>query len=404
MDDIPANPDAVIAAERALANAFSPHAPINQARFFHGRRELVREVVDTVNTAGLHAVIYGERGVGKTSLANMIGEYLGGDTSVSRVICSQGDAFETVIRRALSAIKLAMQVPKLGFAAGTSSREFSLWDALPDPAELAADEAASLVAGLPFHLVIILDEFDRLPKSETVAFADFIKALSDRTANTTVVLVGVAEDINSLLASHASVERCLRQIHLPRMSEVELGEIIDNGLAEAGFTMESPKPRGRILAVSQGFPHYTHLLAQYAGRSALDKNRRVIDEMDVVTGMVRAVDRADQSTRDLYHRAVTGSRKDHLWREVVTACALATSDERGYFSSRDIQDALAELLNRPANQQAFTYHLAKLISPDHGPLLERIGAARRFRYRFVNPLMRPFILMKAINDGLLPSD
>ena len=107
-------------------------------------REQLQLVIEGAKNRGGtpdHILLSGPPGLGKTSLANMIGEYLGGDTSVSRVICSQGDAFETVIRRALSAIKLAMQVPKLGFAAGTSSREFSLWDALPDPAELAADEA-----------------------------------------------------------------------------------------------------------------------------------------------------------------------------------------------------------------------------------------------------------------------
>jgi transcriptional regulator with AAA-type ATPase domain len=55
--------------ERALNIAFSPHTPINKAQFFKGRTEQIRAVTDTIRTPGLHAAIYGERGVGKTSLA-----------------------------------------------------------------------------------------------------------------------------------------------------------------------------------------------------------------------------------------------------------------------------------------------------------------------------------------------
>ena len=115
--------------------------------------------------------------------------------------------------------------------------------------------------------MFVIDEFDRLAPSETDAFADLIKACSDRGVPATLVLVGVAEDIDALLHSHASVVRNLRQVHLPRMFDDEIGEIIDEGLAQAGFTIE-PEARQQVISVSQGFPHFTHLLAQSAGASS----------------------------------------------------------------------------------------------------------------------------------------
>jgi hypothetical protein len=48
------------------------------------------------------------------------------------------------------------------------------------------------------------------------------------------------------------------------------------------------------------------------------------------------------------------------------------------------------------------FHLGKLTDASHGPLLERIGPERRYRYRFINPMMRPFVYIKATTDGMIP--
>lgn len=387
--------------ERALNSAFSPHSPINESRLFAGRTSQIRAVVDTVQAQGLHAAIYGERGVGKTSLANTIKDYLRGVVGVSRVNCSQGDTFDAVIRRSLGGFQLSLTRPQAGFGDREAQVVQEVIGLLPHEETLSPDQVGDLLAQLPPYFVLVIDEFDRLEASQTSAFADFIKSLSDRGAPSTVVLVGVAENINDLIVSHASVERCLRQIPLQRMSDEELRSIVDIGLQTAGFVLSSTAPLRRIISVSQGFPHYTHLLAQSAARSALDSGRITITDDDVLAGMSEAVERADQTHRELYYRTTTATSKKNLWKEVVVACALAESDERGYFSSRGVQEKLSVILRRPVIQQTLAYHLGNLTDESRGPLLSRDGLPRRYRYRFLNPLMRPFITMKAMNDGIV---
>jgi len=51
---------------------FTPAAPIDAESLFAGRNTQIRQVVDAVIQKGQHAIIFGERGVGKTSLANII--------------------------------------------------------------------------------------------------------------------------------------------------------------------------------------------------------------------------------------------------------------------------------------------------------------------------------------------
>ncbi len=52
--------------------AFSPGAPVQERDLFAGRIEQLRALVDSVQQRGRHAIVFGERGVGKTSLANIL--------------------------------------------------------------------------------------------------------------------------------------------------------------------------------------------------------------------------------------------------------------------------------------------------------------------------------------------
>ena len=52
-----------------VAEAFRPSAPIDRRSLFSGRTDQIAELFSVVAQPGAHAVVYGERGVGKTSLA-----------------------------------------------------------------------------------------------------------------------------------------------------------------------------------------------------------------------------------------------------------------------------------------------------------------------------------------------
>ncbi len=68
--------------------------------------------------------------------------------------------------------------------------------------------------------------------------ANTIKMLSDYSVNCTVVLVGVAENVNDLVGEHESIPRALEQIPMPRMSTGELREILEKIVPRLGMKME----------------------------------------------------------------------------------------------------------------------------------------------------------------------
>ena len=80
-----------------VAKAFSPSAPIDDKSLFAGRIQQITAILTAVGQKGQHAIIYGERGVGKTSLANVIHDFVsaqgGNAVRVAKVNCDASVTF-----------------------------------------------------------------------------------------------------------------------------------------------------------------------------------------------------------------------------------------------------------------------------------------------------------------------
>src|SRR5580692_6075413 len=83
-----------------LSGAFTPSAPVNRLDLFSGRKAQLDRVLNVIFQRGQHAVIYGERGVGKTSLANIISDWLKSleqhNYQVVRYNCAATSTFDSI--------------------------------------------------------------------------------------------------------------------------------------------------------------------------------------------------------------------------------------------------------------------------------------------------------------------
>jgi replication-associated recombination protein RarA len=89
---------------KRLDDAFSPSAPITSQEFFLGRLDQLEDVIDGINERGQHIVVYGERGVGKTSFANIVGTHLIGVFPV-KVTCNRSDGFRALWDKAFKKVQ-----------------------------------------------------------------------------------------------------------------------------------------------------------------------------------------------------------------------------------------------------------------------------------------------------------
>src|SRR4051812_47016590 len=80
-----------------LGYVFTPSAPVDDQALFAGRNHELFSVVEATQSAGQHAVIYGERGVGKTSLARIAGSICAEQGQITmRVNCEATDTFDSL--------------------------------------------------------------------------------------------------------------------------------------------------------------------------------------------------------------------------------------------------------------------------------------------------------------------
>ncbi|GAB5442078.1 MAG: hypothetical protein Fues2KO_24270 [Fuerstiella sp.] len=385
-----------------LGTVFRPGTPVNREDLFSGRTAPLRRVVDTINQHGQHSVIYGERGVGKTSLANMLWPTLhatGCSILIPVVNCGGASTYASIWKSVFSEILTICEKKDLEM----HDRTHQIMSAFTEPYGdgITEDVVRRILdqLGERYIVVVVIDEIDTIRDDQTRAqLADTIKLLSDRNVSATIVLIGVADDVNNLISNHMSVERCLRQVHLPRMSRDELEEVVTNGLAGFDMTIDQDALH-ETSRLARGLPHYAHLMGLSAGRSAVDRKSMTVSKSDVKNATKEAIESAQASTINSYVNAVSSARKDALFEVVLLASAMAKTDELGFFFASDVQGPLSLIRGKECPIDTYSRHLNAFCNEDRGCVLEAKKTASSTRYRFTNPILEPYVLIKGVASG-----
>jgi Cdc6-like AAA superfamily ATPase len=197
-----------------VSRAFTPAAPVGSFSLFAGRFDQVSSCLDAISQAGLHIAVYGERGVGKTSLANVLPAIITAaeipQLGAVRVDCNTNDTYATiwckVFREPGRQEPVPVEIPAL----------------ITDP-----EEIRFFLGEVGREVLIVLDEFDRVEDDDALSMlADTVKTLSDHSTGVTLMFVGVAASVEHLLGEHESIVRNVRQIPMQRMSRDEIEALL----------------------------------------------------------------------------------------------------------------------------------------------------------------------------------
>lgn len=393
------------AAEAALV--FTPSTPIDDEALFAGRSGQLGDLIVAAGSPGRHAILFGERGVGKTSLANILlavlSKVAAASFATARVTCESSDTFTSVFTKLFRQITVPTASRGTGFGADPKQGALRLDQAL-EGRDASPDDVRLLATRTGLAFIFVIDEFDRLASDQRRRVADAIKVFSDNNVRITLVLVAVAQTVEALISDHASVERALSQVRLPRMRYQELQAVIETRLPRLGLTAE-PKVVASIAHLSQGLPHFVHLLGLGASTSAILRGSTHVEVKDLLAGLVQAMRHADQSLKKGYAGATYSPRVDALFTKVLCACAMAETDSEGFFNARQVLPHLQRLHGDQATIATFTKHLDEFAGAERGLVLDKQGARRKYRYRFVNPMMKTYVLIQAVAMGDVdPSD
>ena len=229
---------------------------------------------------------------------------------------------------------------------------------------------------------------------------DTLKLFSDSGTRCSVVLVGVGQSIEELVSAHGSISRNMDYVHVEPMTNEELAAIIQRGFPQANLGFENGLDY-KIAQLSQGYPHYTHLLGLWSGRMAAKRGSLMVEMEDLNGAIPASITDQTGSIRLEYERATDSTRPNNLFKEVLLACAMADKDTRGRFTFKAVGQPLHRILGRPVKPTSYQRHLAAFCEEDHGPTLIKTGRRRNYRWYFANPQLIPYVHLQGINDGYI---
>lgn len=391
-----------------IRDVFTPFTPVSDIDLLFGRSDEVSRLISVYTTPGQHALIFGERGVGKSSLANVVNKILLGglfDNNYHSFSCTTSTTFEDLVEGPLrvAGIDISLETTEItskqnlsgGVTAGLvnagGGREDSQTTTYRRLRPVTPSEASSALAQQAGLLVI--DEADALQRDEDkVRIAEFVKLLSDRDSKYRVMIVGIAETASELTGAHPSVQRCLREIRLRRIPDSGLEEIIDVGASQVDLTYRTEVIK-EIVYCSDGYPYFTHLLALKSGELATSDERVIVEESDLRSAMDLAAEDSEGSLRNAYDDAVRSSSTD-MYRTVLHAASLLPGPE---FTSEALRQSIEKLTGEPITQGSLNNYFQKLVNQDGTLILRRV---KKGMYRFADPRMAAYVRMVNSSERL----
>jgi hypothetical protein len=250
---------------QAIDEVFHPQRPVADPSHLIGRDYELELTVDRLSAVGGHVLLFGHRGIGKTSIAQVTETILRkryDSLYVRTMICDTRTDFSRIASRCLRGLPQA------------------------EDRRLVANPGEVAEVLVDRHGFLILDELDRLPADERTLLADLLKHLSELSSAFNVCGVGIAETASDLFAGHPSVSRCLSEIHVPRLPERKIAEIV-----EIGFIKLHQRVRVDVVEdiarLSLGFPSNAVLLCRHIADGALKLPTTLVGPDELRRGLER---------------------------------------------------------------------------------------------------------------------
>lgn len=353
-----------------------------------------------IGERGRHGIIYGEPGVGKTSIAQIMRMFVPVKTSTIRHIRKQvfsSDSFSSIWLDIFRQIRF--------FTDGEGGRRelvvSDFYAAGVTPSDVVRELSLFSPNDIP---IIVIDEYNLIEDSETSRLmAETIKALSDDGVNATIFIVGISDNVRDLVAGHDSIIRCSEEILMPRMESEEMRDVVEGRVRRLGMTIEGDA-KWKVVNLTKGLPAFAHGLGRGAVLSAIQHRRLNVTEGDVDSAIDVVLNSNQNTLKGDYQIATHSNQERARYRQILMACAMAQSDEIGYFTPKQVETPLSKILRKETSVEAFNNNLKEFTEEKRGKILHRDGVARIYRYRFRNPAMQPYVIMKGIKDGFLDED
>lgn len=400
-------------------NAFLPAKEIQDTERFAGRQTQLITLSRALESDGVHIVIYGNRGVGKSSIARQLERLSTNDSAVvDRLTAKPGREFDflpiyfscddtvssihkLLVRLLSDDNALSPWVPfkvtevKHGAEAGAALRVkvITLSGKKSESITQSAQEVESDVVSVFVNslrsvceskvakdgVLLIIDEFDRI--KDRSGLASLMKALS--SVSVKFAIVGVSTTIQDLITEHESIARAISDgsVHVPPMSWQESNEIFNKveHLLDMVYSFDM-QAREWIIKISRGLPFYVHLVGKHALLRTVDAQRHLVTLADAQDALAEIALKESAPVQETAYKKAIGH--SYIREHIIKAFAAIEEDE---IHTTELYQRIARDLALDVN--AVSVYVGHLASDKYGAVLEK---TRDRYYRFTDSLFKAY--------------
>lgn len=372
--------------------AFSPAKEIEIPELFSGREDEIVQGIYALRSDGASLCIYGKRGVGKTSFAkqlrliaagysklidliskpelfdddlfNMPTVYFACDDTIGDIndlfrkllsdrdalngICKYNDGIILEKTRKKSSISAKITLRILESEASSTTETENIFAEI-DPVSAFKSVTSEIVdSANTSSMVVVIDEFERVAKkiglSSIIRTCPYVK----------FIIVGISDDVDSLIQDHNSVKRQLIEgtIEIKPMTNQMLTGIIKRAEAILEEIKFDDEVIARIIAISDGYPYWVHLLGRHSCIDAIEKEQNIIKEENY-TQAVEKITKHEPRYERLYRDIASSSIQDE---KILKLLALYDTE---HISSDEIRK---ESNKNNILSKTFEYYIKKLVT------------------------------------------
>ena len=378
-------------------DAFTPTRPKRSYKDFSGRRETIETIIQAVEEEKSHVILLGEKGMGKTSLANVVVEcakeagYL-----VARVVGSADLTFEHLIRSILEQFSDRIAQAPVGDILqrrlGAEDLTELLNGGTPDvPAAIRIFEQLA-----DNQAIVLIDDFERIEDTELkIKIAELMEVLSDQGAWLSFLIFGRASRATDILPKSFDSLPNITWVKLQSMRQEETDHIIRRGASAVGIRFNEDVVES-LVRLSQGVPSATQWLCLLAVRRATQRYAAEVELPDLAAIVHAAANKVDPKLSAHYDSLCTSNRKG--WADDILYLAVQTpTDSNGVFSTDEMSRISFDAIGRSVLELPLHSALSRLANDNCDAVLQKVGTANGTCYRFANPTMRTIVMLKNAN-------
>lgn len=379
---------------------------------------------------GLVPLIFGEYGVGKTSMARYLRRAEEAAGRLVHIESVAGKSMADVLSQCLEKVGFTVQRKRVTSSATQAGIEQSAqakagigWlEALVGSKRTRSQSDGHIreeevVVTSPTSsrvlevceqnsLVLLIDELHKASDNFAEELSNFLKAYGNANCRAfKIILLGTASEATKLVTIDPGIDRLITEIHLKSMDATESRYVVQEGMKALAIGIDDADV-AKLVDVCVGSPNILQYLCLECAEAAWDRRPRRIGTTDVASSLREYVESREARLYRTYMSAVENKGEKRYRRRILNAMAQCEDE---YVTMEQIRATVSAELGEDVPSTALSGPLRELKEPKFGPVLQDVSrpdaSGRLANYTvFVDPTLKAFVRLLARKNAVMGSE